>query len=231
MKNRTFARFFICVVLCLFAVGVFAASQQTSSTTAQAIVDNVRVYLNEASAGFWDDTQLLTWLNDGMVDVVARTACLETTENISLVAATIEYSVTSAYLTIKGVQYVNASGTTKSLLKGNINAVGHGDDPGEPVYWYEWAGKIGVYPSLSSVTTESVNAYVITRPTAITLTDNITIPAIYDKALTYYMIAQALWRDRQTGRYAQMMSIYLQELVLYHDTLNKIPQELQDVPK
>jgi hypothetical protein len=209
----------------LIAVSVFASSQQTSSTTAQVIINNARTYLNESSASFWTDTEMLVWVNDGMEDIVTRTHALETTESVSLVADTIEYTITSTYITVKAVHYVDANSKVWGLKKGSPEHLGT-DAFSEmqlevPAFWYDWGGKVGVYPSLSSVTTETVTVYLVTRPTAIIISANVTTPAIYDKALTLYVVAQAWAKDRQTARYAHFMGMYMQELDRIRGDLNE----------
>jgi len=225
-------KLFIVFLIFIFALNVFAASQQTSSTTAQSIVDDARAYLNESSAAFWDDTDLLQWLNDGQIDIVANTHCLQSTESVDLIASTIEYSITSTYTTVKAVQYVDSDSKVWALKRGSPDHVGSDAISRlkltKPTYWYEWAGKIGVYPALTSVTTETVTLYIVTRPTAITLTDSVTVPALYDKALTLYVVAQALYRDKQTARAGQYEAKYMAELARARSDLNEI-QNMQPV--
>lgn len=228
MRKVFVNRFLIILLLSIWATLCFAASQQTSSTTAQTIINRAKDLLNGDDDDIFNDTEMLSWVNDGHVDIVARSHALQTTESVNLVADTIEYSLSTTYSTVLAVQYNDASGNVYALQPGTPAGVGVDVTLSYPKYWYEWAGKIGVYPSLSSVTTETVTVYIITRPTAITLTDNITVPAIYDKALTYYVAAQACWKDRQTARYAQLMQMYLNEIALYRADLNEIKEESQE---
>ncbi len=202
----------------------FAASQETSGTSAQSIINDAKALLNGSDDAIFNDTEMLQWLNDGQIDIAARSQCLQTTESKTLIANTIEYTITANYATVKAVTYTNASGAVAGLEIGSPSELGR-LSVSVPVKYYEWDRKIGVYPPLSSVTTETVTLYLIQRPTAITISDNITVPAIYDKALTDYIVAQSLWKDRQTGRYAQMMQSYLDQLMLYRVDLNEIKQE------
>lgn len=221
-----FKKLTVIITVLLISAYSFAGSQQVSSTTAATIILNARAYLNdESSAPFWDGTELLQWLNDGMVDLVGRSHCLETTENINLVADQVEYPITSSYILVKWVRYVDSDSKKHGLLPGNPFDAGSVEDVEEPAYWYDWAGKIGVYPVLSSVTTELVTVYLVTRPAAITPTDAITVPAIYDKALTMYVVAQAWAKDRQMGKYAQAMGLYQAELDRYRKDFLSVPKE------
>ncbi|KKM91371.1 hypothetical protein LCGC14_1229270, partial [marine sediment metagenome] len=90
---------FICTFLLLFlTVSVFASSQGTSATPASTIITYVRWYLNETSENYWENDELLIWVNQGTMDIVARTRCLEGTEDVTLIANTAEYSLTGPYI-------------------------------------------------------------------------------------------------------------------------------------
>jgi hypothetical protein len=357
-------KLFILILILFAPIIVFASSQQTSSTAASAIIDRVEVYLNDTNNKMWLATELLTWLNDGMIDIVNRTHCLETTETINLQANILEYAVTSTYTTVKSVHYIDEKVTNGTMeTNGNWAAVNgatvaqsssqanagtysfkittdaadegaksdtftttddtvyyyrayiYPDDgtsmnvqviagdgstslldsdktsltqdawnlvtgtftetaPGsaaylafrsptgetgtdnyyiddvsiysqrkalqmsspeivggaqhevEPKYWYEWAGSIGVYPSLSTVSAEKITIYVVTRPTAIASTANVTTPQIYDKALVLYICAQAWLKDLKPSKYFQMMSLYEAELMRLRGELNEFPKQI-----
>ena len=208
-------RFAIVVFLALSLVGlVYAGPQSTSSTPASTIVTNARTYINEASAVFWSDAELLVYLNDGMVDIATRARCLEDTETISLVADQIEYAPTSTFLAITAVQYSTTT-YTKGLLPGSPKEVGLAvgeDSVAEPVYWYEWNDRVGAYPALSSVTSETIVLYAISLPSTLTADEDVTTPAIFDRALTLYTAAQALYKDKKFGQAGRYMAEYMEEI-------------------
>ena len=209
-------------LILIWSTVCFGASQQTSSSTAATIIDNAESLFNDSDNDLASASEMLVWLNNGMVDIVLRSHCLEDTESIDLATDTLEYSITSTYITVKSVYYTDASGTKKGLIKGSPMSVGNVEDVSEPVFWYDWGGKVGIYPTFTR-TTETITVYYVTRPTAITSSDNVTTPAIYDLALTYWITAHALLKDRQTGRYAQMMGLYLQEMARIRGDINEQP--------
>ena len=298
-------KLFIFVLVLFASVTVYAASQQTSSTLASTIIDNVETLLNDTNNNMWTAAELLVWLNDGMVDIVSRSHCLQTTESIDLATDTLEYSITSTYLAIKAVHYVDSDGEIKALLKGSPMSVGLVEDVDEPVYWYDWAGKVGVYPvdsitptatitdttiafvdsnpdtitesgntfitegfeagmqiSVSGSTsndgvytvasvaagtitlvaedsltaeiagdtvtmkdTEALTLYVITRPVAILSSANVTTPALYDTALTYYIVAKAWQKDLKHQKYLQTMALYEAEMTRLRQDINDFPAQ------
>ncbi len=224
----------ILTILFIFALtgSAFAGSQQTSSTPASTIITNARYYLNEeagAANEFFSDTELLRWVNDGMRDIAAKSHCTETTESVDLAADTVEYSLTTNYIAVKGVVYINADGESLGLLEGNVRSIGEPDSE-EPAYWYEYAGKVGVYPALASRTTETVTVYLVTRPSDISSSADITTPAVYDTALTLYVVAQGFLKDRKFGSYAQIMSLYQGEIDRYRAEFNEFIREQAEEP-
>ena len=303
LKNRYFKiKIFVFTIFLFINSLCFGASQQTSSTTASTMIDRVEALLNDSDNRMWSAGDLLTWLNEGMVDIVTRSHCLETLETIFLDTNTIEYSISSTYTTVKAVQYVDGSHTIYSLKKGSPAGVGQNTAATIPTYWYDWGGKIGIYPALTSLEnssstvaisgaandgtgeirittsaahgfstgdhvtiasvvgtteangdwtitvqstttfdlddstytnaytsggtvfeTEAVHVYLITRPTSIASTANITTPAIYDGALVMYIMAQAYLRDNQLNRYLQTFALYEAEMARIRNDLNEIP--------
>lgn len=339
----------ILFILLLLAGMAYSGSQQTSSTAASTIITRARYYLNETSASFWSDTELLAWINQGTVDIGARTQCLESSESVTLAANTYEYSISGTYIDLATVVYNDSSGAKKGLTRKNPQSVGSVRNVGEPVYWYEWAGKVGVFPMIPVITsaglaigstttnvsttafayyingtiytkaavaagtapgndviptgkygavaldigtdgtidateayanaagyttaalavlslppvsdehirlgyvtamksdgaftfgTTALNAlnttvaytsssptltvYFVSRPTAIALTDSVLTPAIYDRALTIYVAAQALLKEGQYGKSARLMSEYLAEIDRYRKDYVQRPQE------
>jgi len=141
----------IILALILVASIVFAGSQQTSSTLASTIITNARYYLNEATASFWADAELLVWVNQGTMDIVGRTRCLESSEAVTLLANIVEYTVTGPYIDISTVIYTDVNGVKKGLVRKNPQSIAHSTDI-DPTWWYEWDGKIGIFPTLSLVT-------------------------------------------------------------------------------
>uniref|UniRef100_A0A6M3IZY7 Uncharacterized protein n=1 Tax=viral metagenome TaxID=1070528 RepID=A0A6M3IZY7_9ZZZZ len=142
--------FILFASLLIIAGTVFAGSQQTSSTLASTIITNARYYLNETTASFWTDAELLIWVNAGTKDIVSRTRCLESSESISLLANTTEYTITGPYIDISTVVYNDINGVKKGLVRKNPQSIGHSTDI-DPTWWYEWNGKLGIFPPLDLV--------------------------------------------------------------------------------
>jgi len=207
--KKLFLTFVALLLLCVSAV---AGPQTTSSSTGAQIIDRARVYLDETSEYRWTDTDLLRFLNDGLVDLVARAKCYQTTETINLVANQVEYAPTTEYIEIVAAVCNPASGTSWGLREGNVRSLGGNVTKEVPVFWYEFAGKVGIYPAYSTVTTETVTLYLIQYPSPILEGGAIPTPAIFDKALVYYIASQGFMLDRRIAEANNYMTLYLSEI-------------------
>ena len=220
------------LLILVFAFQVFAGSQQASSVLASTIITNARYILNDtdSSSYFWSDAELLVWLNDGQRDIAGKAQCYEATESVTLSSGLLEYAVQTAYLKIKAVLYTDSSSNKIALEKGSpedVGKTGQSFDASslrEPHFWYEFGGYVGIYPTIATVSTttpETAILYLVKRPSDLASTDTVVLPAQYDKALTLYIVAQALMKDRQNQKYAQAKADYDAEMSLYRQDFNE----------
>jgi len=190
-------------------------TQQTSSSTVADIINLARGLLNDSSSPyFFIDTaaETIGWVQGALLKVCRHSHGPQATETKNLVADTLEYTISSDYVAVDAVQYTNASGTRKALKIGSPAMVGRVEDPGEPVYWYDFDGKLGVFPTKSVITTETVTIYLVDRPEISATSDSITTPAIYDMALAYYVAAMAKMKDLKFAAANQLMAMCEREL-------------------
>jgi len=218
------------LVVCLVVFQAHAGSQQTSSTLASTIITNARYILNEPSAKLWADAELLVWVNQGTVDIVGRTHCLVTIESVSLVANTYEYTLTGNYIGILDVVYKDASTPVvrKGLIRSRPGELGNVTSVGEPVYWYESSDKLGVFPVLSSVTSEAVDVHFVAYPAAVGAAEAVKVPAAYDIALIKYVAAMAFLKDGQFAKSGRLMAEYMEELERYRFDYNMQPAQIEE---
>jgi len=229
-RFRQKVRYFLGFMAFVFLVGICVAGPiQTSSTPASTIITNARTYLNEDTASFWSDAQLLVFLNDGQNDIAARALCMEATETLSpLVANTIEYTPTTDYISVIAAVYTDSDGNKYALKQSNVRTTGEPYQATSPGYFYDYAGKIGIFPALSSVTTEIVTLYLAQRPSTLTLGSSVTIPAVYEKALTYYIVSQAMIRDNRLDAAKLMLELYHAETDRFRQDFGGVQKETTD---
>ena len=186
--------------------------QNISWITGNTIINRARFILNETVPGFWDDTELLQWANDAIKDLCNRTLCYQAIETISLTAGTVEYSPTNDYIGIVDVRYVDANGDEWGLKRsspGRMGSVPLGVLGGSiPRYWYEFAGRVGVFPPLASVSTETIKIYESKQPATIGASDAVPTPTIFDTAIVHYVVSMALIKDRKNDFAKGFMASY-----------------------
>ncbi len=215
-------RALVVFIFLFFWVAAHAGTTQTSKTLASTIITNARYMLNETSADFWSDTELLVWLNYGVLDIVTRTRCLEAKESISLVDTQLEYPLLADYLIITSVAYKTSVGGYEGLTKIEPSGIGEnlmsltlGSDA-VPAEWFEWDGKISISPLPSAnVIGDTVDIHFIDKPESVLSTENISLPAIYDRALILFIISKAQIKARHLSMASQLMAQYVNELDRY----------------
>lgn len=225
-KLKILKQICLIVIVLSFTITVYAGSQQVSSTLASTIVTNARSYLNESSASYWSDAELLVWINDGILDLATRSKCLDRTENITLITGQLEYTLSNSYIGITSAIYNDGSSYT-GLTRIDIKEVSHTVDSEEtePVCWYEWNGKIGIIPLASSdVNGDTITVYLVERPVTVALDESITIPAYFDHILTQYVVARALYKEGKIVRGGQLMAEV-------HESINRFRVDYMERPR
>lgn len=207
------------VVIFLACGMAHAGPQTTSSSTGTQIIERARYLLREPSTDLkrWTQAELTQYLNDGIADLASKTKCVQTTESITLVGGTIEYTPTGNYIGVVSVLINPASGSKWWLKKKNFDSLGttETDDLDAPGFWYEFDGKIGIYPPYTTVTTQTATAYLATLPTVIAIGGTVPTPAVFDVALVYFIASQALLADRRYQEAANYMSMYENQVARY----------------
>lgn len=204
-----------------------AGSQRVSGALASEIISEAQYDYNETTTGFITNAEWLRWLNDGAADVALKTLCMQATETVTLVADTVDYALTTDFIKVVAVRYVNADSVERGLVEGHPKEVGNVQDRGEPDKYYEFADSVGVYPALSSATTETAKVFLAEFPDVLATTDALVTPAIYDATIKKYMLAQAAKKDKRFATYAGLMQEYNMELAGSRQDLSGEKEEKQ----
>lgn len=154
---RYIPAYILIILSLLFAVQAWGGNQTTSSTLASSIIDQARKYLNDSTsyggtqASIWSDSEMLQWVNDGTLDIVSRTHCLEDTETEVLVENQAIYALGDPFIIVKYVIYNNDFALDKGSI-GEFNRVGSASVDGAPTHWCMWENNLIVYPAPDSTT-------------------------------------------------------------------------------
>ena len=208
------------------------ASQQTSGELASAIIIDARELLVEDTESFFRDDKMLRWLNRGSANIATRAHCLEGLEIESLVVHQLSYSITDAYIYVRGVVYAQSNGVEKSLVRGNLKQIGWVNETGEPAFWCTERDNVIVYPRPDaghSGAGHDIKVFTVKWPEPVTAGDAVLTPACYDHALVLYIVAQGLYRDGQYGKANSKMNEYYAEVDRYMVDIVNTPKQTEDM--
>jgi len=215
-------KFFLSLLLflSLISFNLYADSQQTSSLTAQNVINRVQYNLNASSDSFYTTAEMLDWVNQGILDIVVRSKCLQSSFEKDLAADTYEYDVSSDfdYIEITNVIYKDTNDVWIGLVKTTPENLSLGME-NFPKFWYDnnAGSKVIIFPTVTSITgSPSILIFYTVKPTPITVGNinvtSISLPSKYDQSLIYYVTCKALERDRRNS--SEMYNKYLESLML-----------------
>lgn len=170
----------------------------------------------DTTSGGTEESQLIAWLNEGVVDVLLRARVNVNSATMSLSAGTSDYTLDSTTLAINDITYTSAAGTSGSLIRvtpEDILRFRTGTPAtGATVRYYALNGHdlLMVYPTPSAADTLTI--YYVPRPTALSSTSSTAhdpssetyggIPSEYHKAIELYALAQAAeFTDHKPSQY------------------------------
>lgn len=190
-------------------------------TESEAVVE-VRSLINEESADFWSDTEITSWIRQGVIQISTKLLSAEKSEDLTLVASQWEYTSSdeswiSDILKSKGVYYIDGSNNPYGLQRIDYNQIGHTmhfQREEAPKYYMESDRKFYVWPRPSA--TEAGNTV---RVVHAAVTNDITLLRDEHQSMTFnYAAARAKMKDRQF----QEAALYMAEFT------NSINFERQD---
>lgn len=196
---------------------VYAGTQTTSTATVQNIIDQVRLEIWQPSVRSVSDTDLLNWINDGIVELVSRTGCLEeSTVTITVVANQYVYPITTNFLTVEGVWYDSGDTTdtarVSTLVRAPIHNIRSGQEKerGRPKAFTVWDNDLVVWPIPSSDhAAQSLEVWLVSMPTKLTATtDAIGLPYYLDPALVYYVSFRSFLKHSDTNNAASYKAMF-----------------------
>ena len=179
-------------------------------TTATTAVRNV---LNEATANFWSDTQIQSWIKDGCVDLSGKGMVYLNNESITLAATTLYYTSTEeAWIAnaarIFSAYYDDGSNGYNGVLKIDPSQIGHMPQAtaGAPEYFALSGKRVYVWP-LTSATIVSAGGTLNFEVAEIT-DDIANLEFEYQHLVINYAIAYALARDKHFQDANMFFSVY-----------------------
>lgn len=177
------------------------------------IKQRVRTKFGDTSGAELTDTDLLSWINDGLTEIARRTQQPQATATGATVAGTSSYSIATLAADMLRLRSVMLDGTVLSglsieeadALLGDREQAGQGR--GTPRYFWVFADQINLWPIPSAA--GSLKLSYVKRPATVTVDgDSPGIPVHMHVDLVDYVVAQVLEStgdadraDRRMGRF------------------------------
>jgi hypothetical protein len=170
------------------------------------VADIVKRTFGDESGVQVTDADILRWVNAGQIEIVSNNQVLKAVGTKLSVKDQYAYSL-SADMDIQYINSIHYDGV-KLAFKSFHDAELYleSEDPqrtvtGTPIFWYEWAGEISLYPTPSESDKE-IKVYFNPLPAKKTsLTDDLSLPDNYYNRLVEYVLAQAYEMDENFSAY------------------------------
>ena len=233
---KRYFQIFLVLIFLSWTAFSFAGGATTSGKTVANLITETRYILNESASAegkMWSDTEITAWINDAVRNIVNRTHCLESgiTRHV-LSSGTSEYAIGGSYIFVKDVIYQSGATDYKALTRGGILALGNvtGDEPSS---FYEFNGKVGIYPlkdsEYTTISGSTIYIIAVTLPSTLTGTSSIPTPSAYDRAIIYYTVSQALLKDNKADRSQWFLNQYYSEIDRFRVDNEEMEQSIWEV--
>jgi hypothetical protein len=207
---------------CFAPPPVYAYSTVTSGETAQVVMDDVRSAVNMEDSDFVEDSELITWINEGVNEIALQTQCLQGTEDIVLSGNTISYSLTTSFIRLGSVGLYDSGveGSTERhswVQKASPMLLPTAPKQKDrPKYFFTFDDKVYFIPTPNSdMTGTTVTVFMTTVPSGVTVASSaIETPRIFDKALRTYVRAKVYGKEGSglEARESFLLGLFYQEL-------------------
>ncbi len=175
---------------------------QTVPITQTEMRTSIRKLLNEATAAFWTDDDLDTWIVEATLDISTKARCVEAETTVSFTPSTTAASVPQGAIGIEAL-LVNGGGLAKVRPRQFKHL--HAGDAGPPTHYAHFAGQVYIHP----VPDQSYTATILFWKRTRTFTD---LPDEYYHLVQGFAVMQAKFKDEKYAQAAQLYSMYLREL-------------------
>ena len=170
----------------------------------------------DTTSGGTEESQLIAWLNEGVIDVLLRARVNVNCGDLTLTANTWKYTLPTSALAVQDISYTSTTGSSGTLTRVTPEDIlrfrSATPATGATVRYYALNGNdmLMVYPTPSAADTLTI--YYVPRPTALSSTSSTAhdpssetyggIPTEYHKAIELYALAQAAeFTDHKPSQY------------------------------
>ena len=162
----------------------------------------VRQLLNEATQGFWLDTDISEWLAQATLDMTTTTRCLERTATITAQNGNWNYSLPVGIIDTFGVVWLR---TLQPLRKSSPSMLASDSGPDleadKPTEWFEWNGVLYISrrPNATAHGGDMLVFYALASNNFLLLSD------LYQNLAIHYAVFRGKLKDK---RFAEAGLLY-----------------------
>jgi len=162
-----------------------------SSKTANDVMSLIRRLFGDDAAVQILDSDLISWINMGQLDIATKLQCIQATAVTSSIVGTSAYSVPTDIIKMESVYFNNVPlrATSMDSIQTMIGDT-IGTDQADPRYWWLWANMIYVYPVPSTIYPIEIN-YIKRPANVVNAASSLSLPDTYFNALCEYVMAKA----------------------------------------
>jgi hypothetical protein len=208
--------------------------------TQSAAIEQVRARLAEETPGFFTDSQIRAWLNDGVREVARRSLWKRTSSSVSVVAGTQFYTAPSTAIQISRVEYkASTSNAIYPLEYRDINAmdvvwgINQSIGRGTPEYYtLVSANPLSIELCPTPGVGGTLKVYYYAMPTDLTVnanTDaatNLDVPVGWEDLPVEWATGMGFRKSRDVNAYQLAVAVFAQQL----DRLTEMATRYTDSP-
>lgn len=187
------------------------------------VLTMVRDRLNEPTARFWTDAQLLAWISEGQRDIARRIEVIQSSTATNIVANQNDYTITANIVRVHRVEYTDPQGVIYALEYrdfNNMDAIGYGwvdvSATGRPCYYTLWgvspSVSLTLFPKPDEAVTNGLRVYYYKYPDlSSSTTQSIELPGGWEDLIVEYCEYSAL-RKNKDPRWQEAKGLYEQKI-------------------
>jgi hypothetical protein len=187
------------------------------------VITEVQALMNDPAGSIFTTALVTAWIKQGVTDVSTKTHCFEVSDPdaIPMANGILEYDITVSHpdcLKIHNAFLNTAAGAKpKGLMRIHPKQVYHvtSVESGEPEYWYEFGGKVGLYPIWATGVVRDKCGLHFSKATDV-VTE---IPDAYQPLVILFAAHKAKLMDGKPAQAAQYYQQYLNSALFQRQDL------------
>ena len=200
------------------------------AVTVQSVVDRVQAVIQDTTGVRWPEAELIYWVNDAQREIVMfKPDANAVNDTVTLVTGTKQSIPADGIRLLRVVRNMSAAsggdgGRSVRIVEREIldaqtpswhdpaskGDAAHGGVVKHFVYDEQDPRNFYVYPGVASTSTVYIEIVYSGNPTAVTISDNISIPDIFANAIMDYVLYRAYSKDAEFASNAQRATTHYQ---------------------